>query len=438
MWACLAVCITITCLHFDFVRLGGAEALRPTLVIAAPLALAFFRLSGRAATLSITARAGKLCAALVLILLANHLLGKDKYFTSLDSSAYSNLDFFSLAGMLLFFSFGFAAGVREELDLTARATCLVSAVIQAGALLLLPNAMEHQGTMRQMGLLTDPNIVVVYFLPSYAYSLGAYAHRRFRWCIYAALPVILLALLATLSKMAALLIPTLLLTVLTCVAARRLRRHALGILAGCGLIVIGLLGWRASGIGIEVSSSLPIPSFIGDRLNDLTHRFSASAHKDNVIEEKLFWWETLAETNWLSAEPLLGPGWSNPQNPHNTFLDMYFMGGIPGALVCIAVFLYPLVQLGRHAANRGPGLSDSRFVASVVSLVALTLILCALSLPTNKLIWLLLGLNCGYAHRHSRRGWSIRTEIKPHACMRPGLLTATHTAAPNSTASRLC
>ena len=389
------------------------DAFRPVFAIAVPISLAFFRLSRQPARLWLATREWRICITLILILLVNHLLGKGLYLTSVDANPYSNLGIFALAGMLLFFSFGSASGRCKNLDGTVRAACLVFAVVQAGAVLFLSNSIEHQGTMRHVGFQSDPNIVILYILPSYMYSLGGHSYKWLRWAIYATLPVIIAALLATLSKMAALLIPVLVLTALACVAARKARRHILGVLVGCGLLFACVLGGSVFGDGFTLPDPLPLPAFVGDKISDLSHRVSASAHKDNVLDEKLFWWDVLAETNWLSIDPLLGPGWSYPQNPHNTFLDMYFMGGIPAGLLSVVLFLYPVLRLVRHPSNVGPGISESHFIASVASMVALLLILCALSMPTNKLVWLLLGLNCGYAHRYIQGSRTIEQGLGP-------------------------
>jgi len=370
-------------LVFGELRFFTAEWLRPILLIVAPCLAGVFASRPREAELAILSPPGLAMAALSVLALGNAALGHDVFPSAFGPKHY--LTVAGVIGMYLAFLAAMVIKADPKLTRTAEISMLIGALSHAAAVVFLGSHILHEGTMRKTGLLTDPNIVLLYVLPPFCMALGLGTSKRWRVVLGVSGLLICAAVLRTVSRMG---LVSLGVAASAFVLLQLLRPGRATKVVQALLLIGGALSC------IQLSTA--VSGDIGTYLSRYRHRADLSAHRDFPLAERLLWLDAVMEQNWASVERLGGTGYrGTPGFPHNTFVDTYFLTGVPGFAIIVALFIMCGARSLKDCwAQTHSALAWAGAVAGSVTWLSLTLVLSALSMFPNKLIWYLLGFTC--------------------------------------------
>lgn len=289
------------------------------------------------------------------------------------------------------------SAIRDTAALRAVALALLAGMLLSAAygFVISPGSVDAEGRLGGAGL--DPNFLAVWLIIVAMLAVGTSRHRAMepalRWAITAAVPVCLLAALATASRTGLVALIAVLLSA-PLVAARG-RRSVMTVLA--------ILAMASAALYITTLA----PATVRDHISDTS---GGGSGREDI-------WKIAARMG--TANPVLGVGLGNfqtssvhyllepgtitrsdyivdqPKVAHNTYLEAFAETGVVGLGLFVGVALFAL-GAGMAAAGRfeAAGRREDSLMARAVVLATIAgLAGCTfVSLEYTKMIWLLLAL----------------------------------------------
>jgi hypothetical protein len=375
-------------------RLGFSDTIRPTTVVLLPCAAYVLLTNLRVVGNFLKTRLGLGFIAFMILLIVGHVLDNDKM-AALAGDDYHVLTVEALVGMPMVLLSGMALARENRGRLGIVAGLLVGLFVHVASIAIFPPAVTYRGYDRMAGLLQDPNILLLHIIPVFFLWQGFLKTRTAVILAQVCLPAIIWATLQTLS-----------------------RAGLASLLAGWAVQFFAYLlfartaGERFRGIGFFVMVALLALllsrfDFVQERVDAYVIRNQErTGQAGSMIGDRMLWLHEL-EHQSISDHLLnpLGMGYSafqkdNPVLPHNTFVDIYIIGGPFALLLYCGLFFSafkPLISaLARRASWDHLRFSRMGNAALCACFISEILLLSSLSVISWKVSWLILGLLLGY------------------------------------------